>query len=95
MTHSLGGGTGSGMGTLLMAKAREEYSDRAALYDICLRTLKLGTPTYGDLNHLLSSDMSSLNTDLLKLAVNMMPFLRLHFLITGFAPLSSRVSEEV
>lgn len=28
LTHSLGGGTGSGMGTLLMAKIREEYPDR-------------------------------------------------------------------
>ena len=28
MTHSLGGGTGSGMGTLLISKIREEYPDR-------------------------------------------------------------------
>merc|ERR1712113_1179985 len=28
ITHSLGGGTGSGMGTLLIAKIREEYPDR-------------------------------------------------------------------
>lgn len=28
LTHSLGGGTGSGMGTLLIAKIREEYPDR-------------------------------------------------------------------
>jgi tubulin beta len=28
LTHSLGGGTGSGMGTLLVAKIREEYPDR-------------------------------------------------------------------
>ena len=27
-THSLGGGTGSGMGTLLTSKIREEYPDR-------------------------------------------------------------------
>ena len=26
--HSLGGGTGSGMGTLLISKIREEYPDR-------------------------------------------------------------------
>merc|ERR1712032_299624 len=96
ITHSLGGGTGSGMGTLLISKIREEYPDRImatfsvmpspkvsdtvvepynatlsvhqlvensdevmcidneALYDICFRTLKLTTPTYGDLNHLVS-----------------------------------------
>ena len=28
VTHSLGGGTGSGMGTLLVSKIREEYPDK-------------------------------------------------------------------
>ena len=28
LTHSLGGGTGSGMGTLLISRIREEYPDR-------------------------------------------------------------------
>lgn len=28
LKHSLGGGTGSGMGTLLISKIREEYPDR-------------------------------------------------------------------
>ena len=28
LTHSLGGGTGSGMGTLLISKIREEFPDR-------------------------------------------------------------------
>ena len=55
--------------------------DNEALYDICFRTLKLTTPTYGDLNHLVSIVMSGittclrfpgqLNSDLRKLAVNM------------------------
>ena len=55
--------------------------DNEALYDICFRTLKLSTPTYGDLNHLVSFVMSGittclrfpgqLNSDLRKLAVNM------------------------
>ncbi|XP_078411597.1 tubulin beta-4 chain-like isoform X1 [Cetorhinus maximus] len=146
LTHSLGGGTGSGMGTLIMSKIREEYPDRImnsfsvvpspkvsdtvvepynatlsihqlientdstfcidneALYDICFRTLKLATPTYGDLNHLVSMTMSGvttslrfpgqLNADLRKLAVNMVPFPRLHFFIPGFAPLTSRGSEQ-
>jgi tubulin beta len=142
--HSLGGGTGSGMGTLLISKIREEYPDRMmctfsvmpspkvsdtvvepynatlsihqlvenadevmcidneALYDICFRTLKLATPTYGDLNHLVSAVMSGitaclrfpgqLNSDLRKLAVNLIPFPRLHFFLIGFAPLQSRNS---
>merc|ERR1712045_404424 len=144
LTHSLGGGTGSGMGTLLISKLREEYPDRImntysavpspkvsdtvvepynatlsvhqlventdetfcidneALYDICFRTLKLTTPTYGDLNHLVSLTMSGvttclrfpgqLNADLRKLAVNMVPFPRLHFFMPGFAPLTARGS---
>jgi tubulin beta len=28
ITHSLGGGTGAGMGTLLISKVREDYPDR-------------------------------------------------------------------
>ncbi|XP_010857413.1 PREDICTED: tubulin beta-6 chain [Bison bison bison] len=146
LTHSLGGGTGSGMGTLLISKIREEYPDRImntfsvmpspkvsdtvvepynatlsvhqlventdetycidneALYDICFRTLKLTTPTYGDLNHLVSATMSGvttclrfpgqLNADLRKLAVNMVPFPRLHFFMPGFAPLTARGSQQ-
>jgi tubulin beta len=146
ITHSLGGGTGAGMGTLLLSKIREEFPDRMmstfsvvpspkvsdavvepynatlsvhqlvensdetfcidneALYDICFRTLKLTTPTYGDLNHLVSFVMSGittglrfpgqLNSDLRKLAVNLVPFPRLHFFMVGFAPLTSRGSQQ-
>lgn len=141
ITHSLGGGTGSGMGTLLISKICEEFPDRMmatfsvvpspktsdtvvepynatlsvhqlvensqetfcidneALYDICLRNLKLAQPKYEDLNHLVSSVMSGvttslrypgqLNSDLRKLAVNLVPFPRLHFFMVGYAPLTS------
>merc|ERR1712008_128525 len=78
--------------------------DNEALYDICFRTLKLATPTYGDLNHLVSLTMSGvttclrfpgqLNADLRKLAVNMVPFPRLHFFMPGFAPLTARGSQQ-
>merc|ERR1719460_68577 len=78
--------------------------DNEALYDICFRTLKLTTPTYGDLNHLVSAAMAGttcslrfpgqLNADLRKLAVNMVPFPRLHFFMVGFAPLTSRGSQQ-
>ncbi|KAH8094421.1 hypothetical protein JL720_4422 [Aureococcus anophagefferens] len=146
LTHSMGGGTGAGMGTLLISKIREEYPDRVmstysvipspkvadtvvepynatlsvhqlvensdqcftldneALYDICFRTLKLTTPTYGDLNHLIAAALcgttcslrfpGQLNCDLRKLAVNMVPFPRLHFFMVGFAPLTSRGSQQ-
>merc|ERR1712217_833722 len=62
------------------------------------------TPTYGDLNHLVSAAMSGvttclrfpgqLNCDLRKIAVNLIPFPRLHFFMTGFAPLTSRGSQQ-
>merc|ERR1719271_1902831 len=78
--------------------------DNGALYDICFRTLKLTTPTYGDLNHLIAAAVcgttcslrfpGQLNCDLRKLAVNMVPFPRLHFFMVGFAPLTSRGSQQ-
>eukprot|EP00666_Eupelagonemidae_sp_cell4sb_P017765 gene17765-biopygen30679 len=34
LSHSLGGGTGSGMGTLLISKLREEYPDRMMLHSL-------------------------------------------------------------
>ncbi len=58
----------------------------------------------GDLNHLISATMSGvtcclrfpgqLNSDLRKLAVNLVPFPRLHFFMIGFAPLTSRGSQQ-
>lgn len=141
ITHSLGGGTGSGMGTLLISKIREEFPDRMmatfsvmpspkvsdtvvepynatlsvhqlvenadetfcidneALYDICVRTLKINQPSYDQLNRLVSSVMSGvttslrfpgqLNSDLRKLAVNLVPFPRLHFFMVSYAPLTA------
>lgn len=137
--------------------------DNEALYDICFNTLRLRSPNYGDLNHLVAvsttylfcfmaywdsiffnislifiwngsrihenetknSQLTSvvsqyisqyylvtiemqntmsglttclrfpgqLNADLRKLAVNMVPFPRLHFFIPGFAPLTPRGHE--
>ncbi|GMG20101.1 unnamed protein product [Ambrosiozyma monospora] len=145
ITHSLGGGTGSGMGTLLISKIKEEFPDRMmatfsvlpspktsdtvvepynatlsvhqlvdtadetfcidneALYDICVRTLKLPQPNYAELNHLVSAVMSGvttslrfpgqLNSDLRKLAVNLVPFPRLHFFMVGYAPLTALHSQ--
>lgn len=74
--------------------------DNEALFDICTRTLKLERPVYSDLNHLISLTLSGvttsfrfpgqLNADLRKLAVNMVPFPRLHFFVPGFAPLTAK-----
>ncbi|KAJ1981911.1 Tubulin beta chain (Beta tubulin) [Dimargaris verticillata] len=145
-THSLGGGTGSGFGSLLVQKIREEYPDRMmatfsvvpsprvsetvvepynatltvhhlvensdetfcidneALYNICHNTLKMKSPTYKDLNQLVTRVMSGvttslrfpgqLNSDLRKMAVNLIPFPRLHFFMVGFAPLTSTASQD-
>ncbi|GMK56852.1 hypothetical protein CspeluHIS016_0306920 [Cutaneotrichosporon spelunceum] len=139
LLHSLGGGTGSGLGTLLLSKIREEYPDRMlctfsvfpspkvsetvvepynailsthilvensditccidneALYQICVNDLKQKAPEYKDLNQLIAKVMTGftstlrfpgvLNSDLRKLAVNMVPFPRLHFFAAGYAPL--------
>ena len=78
--------------------------DNEALYDICFRTLKLDNPAYADLNHLISNVMSGvtcsfrfpgqLNSDLRNLAVNLVPYPRLHFFMISFAPLTSRGSHQ-
>uniref|UniRef100_A0A2K5Q9U2 Tubulin/FtsZ 2-layer sandwich domain-containing protein n=1 Tax=Cebus imitator TaxID=2715852 RepID=A0A2K5Q9U2_CEBIM len=75
-----------------------------ALCNICSKTLKLTTPTYGDLNHLVSATMSGvttclrfpgqLNADLPKLAVNMVPFPWLQFFMPDFTPLISQGSQQ-
>ncbi|KAK4874247.1 hypothetical protein RN001_013607 [Aquatica leii] len=86
----------------LVENTDETYCiDNEALYDICFRTLKLLTLTYGDPNHSVSLIMSGvttclcfpgqLNADLRKLAVNMVRF---HFFMLGFAPLTSRGSQQ-
>jgi len=77
--------------------------DNEALYNICVKTLKLLQPTYADLNHIISSAMSGLtcslrfpgqlNSDLRKLAVNLVPFPRLHFFMLSYAPLTSRAAQ--
>ena len=144
LAHSLGGGSGSGLGTLLISKLKEEFSDRIiapfsvfpsptvsdtvtepynsilginqllensdevfmadneAIYGLCSRALKLPHPTYADLNHVIAASMTGvtagirfpgqLNSNLRKLAVNLIPFPRLHFLTMSLAPLTSRES---
>lgn len=140
VTHSLGGGTGSGLGTLVLSEIREEFPDRImcaysvlpspkvsetvvepynctlsihqlvenadavfaidneALYDICTKGLGVKSPEFSDLNRLIAGVMTGitcslrfpgqLNADLRKLAVNLIPFPRLHFFSVGYAPLA-------
>ena len=78
--------------------------DNEAVFNICSQHLQLKSPSYLDLNHLVSLTMSGvttclrfpgqLNSDLRKLAVNLVPFPRLHFFMPGFAPLVSRQSQK-
>ncbi|KAB0402677.1 hypothetical protein E2I00_002841 [Balaenoptera physalus] len=89
LTHSLGGGTGSGMGTLLISKIREEYPDRIMNTFSVVPSPKVSDTVVEPYNATLS-----LNADLRKLAVNMVPFPRLHFFMPGFAPLTSRGSQQ-
>lgn len=60
LTHSLGGGTGAGMGTLLISKIREEYPDRimtsfsvvpspkvgVLLQDVCCKKFEMDLNVY-------------------------------------------------
>ncbi|KAL4831096.1 hypothetical protein H8958_007122 [Nasalis larvatus] len=89
---------------LLIESADETFCiDNEAVYNMCPRNLKLPTPTYGDLNHLMSVAMSGatmclsfpgqLNADLWNLAVNMVLFPWLHFM-PGFASLTSQGSQQ-
>jgi tubulin beta len=146
LMHSLGGGTGSGMGTLLLLKIRDAYPDRItttysiypspkvsdtvvepynavlsshqllensdetfivdneALYNISNNVLKAKEPTYENLNGLIAQVTcgitaslrfsGSLNGDLRKLGVNLVPFPRLHFFLVSQAPLYSKEASQ-
>ena len=55
--------------------------DNEALYDICFRTLKLTSPTYGDLNHLVSVSITiNIKSEVTFFQVNSYSFLCSHFL---------------
>ncbi|KAF8574568.1 beta-tubulin [Ramaria rubella] len=145
MLHSLGGGTGAGLGSLLLAKLREEFPDRMlstfsvlpspkvsetvvepynallsvhhlvensdltvcldneALYEICVRTMKVKNPEFSNLNKLIAQAIcgvstslrfpGQLNGNLRKLSMNLVPFPRLHFLVPSYAPFFSESSK--
>jgi len=139
ITQSLGGGTGSGLGTLLLNRIRDGFPDRItatysvypspkvsdvvvepynatlsihqiiengdetfvidneALYNISHNVLKQAQPKYKELNWVISLVMAGitaslrfpgkLNGDLRKMAVNLVPFPRLHFFLIAQSPL--------
>merc|ERR1712085_179477 len=70
-----------------------------ALYDICRRNLDIERPTYTNLNRLVAQIISSLtaslrfdgalNVDLTEFQTNLVPYPRIHFMLTSYAPIIS------
>ncbi|KAL2621701.1 hypothetical protein R1flu_001906 [Riccia fluitans] len=139
--HAVGGGTGSGLGSLLLERLSVDYGkksklgfpmfpspqvstavvkpynsvlsthsllehtdvsvllDNEAIYDICRRSLNTERPTYTNLNHLISQVISSLtaslrfdgalNVDITEFQTNLVPYPRIHFMLSSYAPLIS------
>lgn len=140
--HATGGGTGSGLGALLLERLSVDYGrksklsfavspspqvstavvepynsvlsthallehtdctfclDNEALYDVCNRNLGIERPTYTNLNRLIAQVISSLtaslrfdgalNVDVTEFQTNLVPYPRIHFLLTSYAPIVSR-----
>ncbi|CAE8624291.1 unnamed protein product, partial [Polarella glacialis] len=73
--------------------------DNEALYDICRRSLDIERPTYTNLNRMLAQIISSLtaslrfdgalNVDLTEFQTNLVPYPRIHFMLSSYAPIIS------
>merc|ERR1711937_111822 len=139
--HAVGGGTGSGLGSLLLERPSIDYGkktklgfsvypspqvstavvepyncilsthsllehtdvavmlDNEAIYDICRRSLDIERPTYTNLNRLIAQSVSSLtaslrfdgalNVDVTEFQTNLIPYPRIHFCMTSYAPVIS------
>jgi tubulin alpha len=140
--HSTGGGTGSGLGSLLLERLAVDFSrktkmsftitpspqistavvepynavlsthslleysdltfnlDNEALYNVCRTSLDIERPSYKNLNRLVAQVVSSLtaslrfdgslNVDINDFPTVLVPYPRLHLLISSYAPLMSR-----
>jgi len=139
--NACGGGTGSGLGCLMLERLSVDYGkksklsftvwacpqvatavvepyntvlcvhsllehtdvtimyDNEALYDICRRNLDIERPTYTNLNRLLAQIISSLtaslrfdgalNVDITEFQTNLVPYPRIHFMLSSYAPIIS------
>jgi tubulin alpha len=139
--NSVGGGTGSGLGSLLLERLSVEYGkksklgftvypspqistavvepynsvlathsllehtdvvvvlDNEAIYDICQKSLNIEKPTYTNLNRLIAQVISSitaslrfdgaLNVDITEFQTNLVPYPRIHFMLSSYAPVIS------
>merc|ERR1711972_1115287 len=125
VNHSVGGGTGSGLGALLLERIAVDYRkksklgfeaypsptistcvvepynalltthwlldhteisvllDNEAMYEICQKHLDIKRPSY-----------DVLNVDLNEFQTNLVPFPRLHFMITAMAPITTQDKKE-
>jgi tubulin alpha len=140
--HSTGGGTGSGLGSLILERLAVDFSrktkmsftitpspqvstavvepynavlsthsllefsdltfnlDNEALYNVCKTTLDIERPSYQNLNRLIAQVVSSLtaslrfsgslNVDINDFPTVLVPYPRLHTLVSAYAPLMSR-----
>jgi len=139
--HSVGGGTGSGFGALLLERLSVDYGkklkmnfavypspqissaivepynsvlsthsliehsditlvlDNEAIYDICKSKLDIERPAYSNLNQIIAQTISSLtasirfegclNADMEELEKNLIPYPRLHFMLSSIGPIIS------
>jgi len=146
VNHSVGGGTGSGLGALILERIAVDYRkksklgfevypsptistcvvepynalltthwlldhteisivlDNEAIYEICQKDLSLKRPDYDTLNRMIAKSVSSmtaslrfageLNVDLNEFQTNLVPFPRLHFMITSMAPITTKKKKE-
>jgi len=145
--NSVGGGTGSGLGSLVMERLSldhgkkkcklgftvypspgtatsvvEPYNsvlsthallehndvtvvlDNEAIYDICKNRLKIEKPSYKNLNRIIAQVISSLtaslrfsgflNVDLNEFQTNLVPYPRIHFMLSSYAPVVSAKDAE-
>ena len=73
--------------------------DNEAIYDICRRNLDIERPTYTNLNRLIAQVISSLtaslrfdgalNVDVTEFQTNLVPYPRIHFMLSSYAPVIS------
>jgi tubulin alpha len=73
--------------------------DNEAVYDICRRSLDIERPTYTNLNRLIAQVISSLtaslrfdgalNVDVTEFQTNLVPYPRIHFMLSSYAPVIS------
>eukprot|EP01083_Nonionella_stella_P049951 133027_1 len=73
--------------------------DNEAIYDLVIKKLDIQHPSYDNLNRLITKVISSmtaslrfegeLNVDLNEFQTNLVPFPRLHFMITALAPIAN------